>query len=201
MTSKSKKALAAMLVGAGLFAVSAASMAQAQAGRFYVGGSFGQAELSDFCSDMDFLVAGIGAVASCDEKDSAWKFFGGYRVNPNFAVEASYIDFGEVSARGQTFGVPFSVRASATAWGVAALGILPVGQLSLFGKMGLLMTDAKASASGIGGSFSDSETDTGLHIGFGAMVDVTPAFSIRAEWEREDENEIDMMTLGIQVRF
>lgn len=200
MTGKTTKAVAALVLGAGLLTVSAAGLAQE--GRFYLGGSLGQSEINGFCSDMNVLVAGIGSVGACDEKDSAFKIFGGYRVTRNFAIEATYIDFGEASASGQTFGFPFSVKASATAWGAAAVGILPINnQFSLFGKAGLLMTDAKASASGVGGSFSDSESDTGLHLGLGALFDISPTVSIRAEWEREDENEIDVMSIGVQVRF
>jgi hypothetical protein len=54
------------------------------------------------------------SVLTCDNKDSAWKLFGGYRFNPNFALEAS----------------------------VAAVGTLEIApQFSIFGKAGFLMTD------------------------------------------------------------
>jgi OOP family OmpA-OmpF porin len=192
-----------MAVGMGLLGASSAALAQTD-GRAYAGISFGQAELKGFCSDVAFIAATApgGSVSSCDEKDTAFKFFVGYRVNRNFAIEGSYFNYGDASARGQSFGIPFSVSADATAFGVAALGIIPVGnQFSLFGKVGLLMSEGDATASGAGGAFSDSGSETGLHLGFGAMFDVTPNFGIRAEWERNDELEVDMMSLGLQVRF
>lgn len=198
-----KRILAAMAVGIGLLGASTASLAQTD-GRAYAGISFGQAELKGFCSDVAFIAATApgGSVSSCDEKDTAFKFFVGYRVNRNFAIEGSYIDYGDASARGQSLGVPFSVSADATAFGVAALGIIPLSnQFSFFGKVGILMTDAGASASGAGGAFSGSDSETGLQLGFGAMFDITPTFGIRAEWERNDELEVDMMSLGLQVRF
>jgi OOP family OmpA-OmpF porin len=174
----------------------------AQDARFYLGGSFGQAEAEGVCDDVRLLVTGIGSVGACDEKDSAWKFFGGYQLNRNFALEASYFDYGSVSASGQTFGVPFSVSGDATAFGLAAVGILPLGsQFSLFGKLGLLSTEMDVAAAGIGGAFSESDSETGLHIGVGVMFDLGRNFSIRAEWERNDEAEIDMMSLGAQFRF
>ena len=201
MRGKTKTTLAATALGVGLFAVSAAGVAQD--GRFYAGGSLGQAELDGFCSDVDGILASVGGtLRSCDEKDTAWKIFGGYRINPNFAVEGTYIDFGEVSARGASFGVPFTARADATGLGVAAVGILPLAErFSLFGKLGLLRTEGDVSASGAGGSVSDSESEIGLHLGIGALFDVGQTFSIRAEWERDDENEIDMMSIGGQFRF
>ena len=63
------------------------------------------------------------------------------------------------------------------------------------------MSELSITASGAGGTFSESADDTGLHYGFGAMFDLGRNFSIRAEWERNDEAEIDMMSIGLQVRF
>ena len=203
MKGDAKRMLAAVSVGAALLAASTAGMAQQQTGRFYAGGSFGQAELNGFCSDVRSIAASVGgSVNSCDEKDSAFKLFGGYQVNRNFAVEASYFSYGEASATGQSLGVPFRINTDATAFGVAALGIVPLGnQFSLFGKAGILMSDGDVTASGVGGTFSDSVSETGLHLGFGALFDISPTFAIRAEWERNDELEIDMMSIGLQVRF
>src|SRR5688572_26874648 len=116
--------LATLVMGGALLGMP--SMGMAQDGRFYLGGSFGQAEAEGICDDIRTLVTGIGTVSSCDEKDSAWKLFGGYQINRNVAIEASYFDYGSITANGQTFGVPFSVNGDATAFGVAAVGMLPL---------------------------------------------------------------------------
>ena len=174
----------------------------AQDASFYLGGSIGQAEAEGVCDDLQTIVTGIGTVSSCDEKDSAWKLFGGYQFNRHFAIEASYFDYGSVSASGQTFGVPFRITGDATAFGLAAVGILPVANhFSLFGKLGLLRTEVDVTGSGAGGAGSESDSETGLHVGIGLMFDLGRNFSIRAEWERNDEAEIDMMSLGVQFRF
>jgi len=174
----------------------------AQDASFYLGGSIGQAEAEGVCDDLQTIVTGIGTVSSCDEKDSAWKLFGGYQFNRHFAIEASYFDYGSVSASGQTFGVPFRITGDATAFGLAAVGILPVANhFSLFGKLGLLRTEVDVTASGVGGAFTESDSETGLHVGIGLMFNLGRNFSIRAEWERNDEAEIDMMSLGVQFRF
>jgi len=174
----------------------------AQDASFYLGGSIGQAEAEGVCDDLQTIVTGIGTVSSCDEKDSAWKLFGGYQFNRHFAIEASYFDYGSVSASGQTFGVPFRITGDATAFGLAAVGILPIANhFSLFGKLGLLRTEVDVTGSGAGGAGSESDSETGLHVGIGLMFDLGRNFSIRAEWERNDEAEIDMMSLGVQFRF
>jgi len=174
----------------------------AQDASFYLGGSIGQAEAEGVCDDLQTIVTGIGTVSSCDEKDSGWKLFGGYQVNRHFAIEASYFDYGSISATGQTVGVPFRITGDATAFGLAAVGILPVANhFSLFGKLGLLRTEVDVTASGVGGAFTESDSETGLHVGIGLMFNLGRNFSIRAEWERNDEAEIDMMSLGVQFRF
>src|SRR5688572_6920381 len=197
-----KKLLAATALAAVLLGASTVALAQTD-GRMYAGVGFGQATLDGFCSLVEDTAFSVGgSVASCDEKDTAFKFFLGYRVNPNFALEGSYFSYGDATARGQSLGVPFTISADATAFGVAALGILPLGnRFSLFGKVGILFSEGDITASGVGGTFSESTSDTGLHYGFGAMFDVGTNFAIRAEWERNDELEIDMMSLGLQVRF
>jgi len=180
-----------------------AGPALAQDARFYVGASVGQAEVEGFCSEISSIVSLVGgSLGSCDEKDTAWKLFGGYQFNRHFALEGSYFDYGSASARGQTFGVPLQVAADLTAFGIAAVGMLPLGsQFSLFGKLGLLRSELDVGASGVGGASAGSDSETGLHYGVGLMFNLAGNFSVRAEWERNDEAEIDMLSLGVQVRF
>jgi OOP family OmpA-OmpF porin len=199
---KAKKTLTTLAAGAVLWALSGAALSQ-QEGRFYLGAGFGQATANDFCDDVRSEGPSLGlSVASCDEKDSAFKFFVGYRVNPNFAIEGSYFNYGEASFAGQFSGLPLSTSAESTAFGIAAVGILPVGsRFSLFGKLGLLMSDIDVSVNVAGFPGSDSESETGLHFGIGAMFDVSQNVAVRAEWERNDELEVDMLSVGLQVRF
>jgi opacity protein-like surface antigen len=65
----------------------------------------------------------------------------------------------------------------------------------------LLNTEIDVTAAGIGGAFSDSDRETGLDIGVGVIFDLGRNFSIRGEWERNDEAEIDMISIGVQFRF
>lgn len=194
--------LGAVLI-AGSMALGASGTALAQDGRLYFGGSFGQAEANDFCSDLNEIVTGFGAtMQGCDEKDSAFKLFGGIRLSPNFAIEASYFDYGKFKANGDSGGSPFTISGDATAFGVAAVGILPVGQrFSVFGKAGFLNTELDLVAVGPGGVGAESASETGLHLGLGALFNVTDTVGIRAEWERNDELEVDMISVGVQVRF
>jgi OOP family OmpA-OmpF porin len=194
--------LGAVLV-AGSIALGSSSATFAQDGRLYFGASFGQAEANDFCRDVNDIFTGFGITPTgCDEKDGAFKLFGGFQVNRNFAIEASYFDYGSVRANGDLGGFPVTLSASATAFGVAALVTFPVAErFSLFGKAGLLFSDADILISGAGTAVAESDSETGLHIGIGALFNATDKVGIRAEWERNDELEIDMISVGVQVRF
>jgi OOP family OmpA-OmpF porin len=97
---------------------------------WYVGGSIGQ-------SDVD-----VDCLGSCDTKDTAWKIFGGYQVNRNFALEIGYTDLGEISDN-----VPgvFSETAESSAWELVGVGSLPVANnFSLHGKIGVYRAESES---------------------------------------------------------
>jgi OOP family OmpA-OmpF porin len=184
-----KASIAALLAAAGM-AVSAASMAQAKSAEtgFYAGATFGQSEADGSCP------AGF----SCDFKDTDWKIFGGYRINRNFAAEVFYADHGEISIRAGGA----SATAESSTFGVAALGILPLGnQFEVFGKIGIGNTSVDASATA--GGFSASAGDSGSDIlfGVGAVFNFTRNLGVRAEYERYNDSEIDVLSIGLQYRF
>src|ERR1700687_2854672 len=117
-----KHAVVAGLVGAALTLGSSAVLAQDTGNSFYAGGSIGQSKAKDACE---------GVTISCDDKDTAWRIFGGYQVNRNFAVELGYADLGKATASGIVSGVNVNAKAEATAFDLVAVGILPVAnQLS-----------------------------------------------------------------------
>ena len=96
-----------------------------------------------------------------------------------------------------------SATANSSTFGVAALGILPLGggQFELFGKLGIGSTsvDATASAGGFSAGASDSGSD--LVYGVGAMFNFARNLAVRAEYERYNDSEINVLSVGIQYRF
>lgn len=156
----------------------------------YIGASAGITSV-DVCDDL----SGLG-VTSCDDEDTGLKIFGGYKFNPNFAVEGLWADLGEVSATGA--GGTASVAVDG--FGVAAVGMIPLNpQFSIFGKIGAFMWDAS------GGGAASGTDDDGTDIMFGAGVgwNFTPKFGLRAEWERFDidGDDVDFLSVGLQFNF
>lgn len=190
------------LIGATSLVASAPALAQEPHG-IYLGGAFGSTKIHDACDDARsaFAVFG-GTVSSCDDKDTGWKIFGGVMINKNFAIEGTYINWGEISGRGTLIGIPVNISGDAKSFGAAAVGILPLNErFSLFGKAGVLMTTVSATISGGGVSSSDDDDSTELHLGVGAMFNVSERFAIRAEWERAQDTKVDMISIGVQYRF
>ena len=85
-----KAGIAALLMSAGFAATPVMAQSMADRGP-YVGGSLGRAEAGEFCSNDGFA----GTISNCEDTDTGWKAFVGYRFNRNFAAELSYINFGE----------------------------------------------------------------------------------------------------------
>ena len=157
----------------------------------YVGAGVGQASV-DACGDL----LALGAT-SCDDEDTGFKFFGGYELNENIAIEGSYTDYGELSASaGAT-----SVTLEATAFAIAGKGTIPLNdRFSLFAKLGFAFWDAEASAIGFG-SVDDDGTD--LTYGFGAEVALSDTIGFRGEWERldADGDDVDLLSISAVLKF
>lgn len=191
------KPLIPCLIGASLALGAPAAFAQAQTGipGWYVGGSLGEANISDINCPPGF---------TCDDKDTAWKIFGGYQINRTFAAEIGLTDLGEF---GRNAG-PVVLPIESQAWDLVGVASWPLGnQFSLYGKLGLYYADTKAN-SNIGPS--GDETNTGWTFGAGAQYDFTRNVGMRAEWQRYNDvgggnvggkSDVDVLSLGVLFRF
>jgi OmpA-OmpF porin, OOP family len=184
-----KKKLVAGLIGVAFALTAPAALAQAQQDLgFYIGGSLGQMEADGSCD--------LGV--SCDFKDTAWKLFGGYRFHRHFAAEAFYGNWGEIRLSSG----PVSATGEISSWGFSGLGILPLGnQFSLFGKLGFANTEQEFTATAPGFADSSSNDGSEMIFGFGAAFNFTGNLGLRAEWERLDDSEVDILSVGLQYRF
>lgn len=176
-----------------LFLLGSAAV-RAQEGGFYLGGALGQSKFKDWCTGETATIRFTG----CDDSDTSWKLLGGYRFNRYVAAEASYIDWGEVTASTNT-GV--SVAAKQHSYGLAAVGTLPVGEgFELFGKAGFLMTEQQTRR--ITPNPSTVERDeTEFHYGLGVKYAFTRNWAVRGEWENTDKLEVQRLSIGVEYRF
>jgi OmpA-OmpF porin, OOP family len=155
----------------------------------YLGGALGQSKFREWCDPT---------LAACDDKDSTWKLFGGYRFNRYFAVEGSYVDWGEVTATTTTGA---RVAADQHSYGIAAVGSLQVGpQFTVFGKLGLLRTEQETKRI-TPSPLTLTRKEIELHYGLGVKYSVAKNWGLRAEWENTDKLEVQMLSLGVEFTF
>jgi OOP family OmpA-OmpF porin len=172
----------------------------------YVGFSFGQADVGE-----EMVIPGlIDPGGQVDGKDGAFKLFGGYQFNRNFALEAAIVDLGDVSYSGSFTDATGTVlpvsggRIQNSGLNLSAVGVLPLGtSFVVFGKVGMFLWYSEATDV-TGGTFFYSEEDgADLSLGLGASMALGQRVSLRAEWERFDmsNTDVDLVTIGIAFRF
>jgi hypothetical protein len=189
-----------------LCAVSPAAFAMDPSLRgFYIGGAIGKAtvEVEDDQTGQIF-----------DAEDTGYKIIAGYRIIDWVAVEVNYSDYGDPVDR--FFGR--NMTASYDGLSVSALGMLPLGQFDLFGRLGITRLESDFRIAGFAGNLSDESTEP--LIGLGAQFRPIPNLAIRLEaegilldanndddddfWTSDDDDDGDwlsMLSLGVTYKF
>lgn len=145
--------------------------------------------LSTGTNDAALTSAGATALTSSGKGNSnQWRLQLGYKLNPNFAVEAGYIDFGKAKYSASYTDGTAQGRVKAGGFDVAALGILPLtDNISVFGKAGIAAARVKsslsASAPASEASDSTSANVVGPLVGLGASYKLSDAMDVRAEYD------------------
>ena len=199
------------------FAAIASPSAMAEDLGWYGGINIGQsrAKIDDARITSGLLSGGFTATSiSDDDRDTGYKFFGGYQFNKYFALEGGYFDLGK-------FGFTATTTPAGTLDGniklkglnFDAVGILPITEkFSAFGRVGLNTAEAKDSFTGTGAvtvlNPNPKKRDTNYKFGLGLQYDFTGPLAVRAEAERYRINDavghkgdIDLVSVGLIYRF
>ena len=187
---KTKALIAVAALGAAAFSLPAT--AQMSMSSAYIGGGLGQSKFK--CS---------GTFNCTDDKDTAFKIFGGYQFNKNIAAEVGYTDLGKAKGTG-------SAEAKATAWELDAVGSFPVWQqLSILGRLGFYYGEGKLSGTGA----DNKKNTTDLTYGLGLGWDFNQNLGVRGEWQRyskvkfessagvSGDSDIDVYGVSVLWRF
>lgn len=190
------------------------ALAQQDAG-FYIGASAGQAKINDACTR---LTSG-GFAGGCDDKNTAWKIFGGYQFNRNFGVEGGYTNIGEATAigtigtTGNRRGRAGSVKAEAKGFELLTVGTLPINeQFAVYGKAGFFRWDVDMSGTRGRPSVAIDDKVTYLTLGVGLKYNLTKNLAARLEFQRYDDfgvgdnpftgqMSVNVSSLGLQFKF
>jgi OOP family OmpA-OmpF porin len=194
------------------------SWAQAQtstptATPWYAGASIGnaQATIDDARIQQSLAAAGFANASVSDSNhDTGYKLFGGYQVNPRFALEGSYFDMGSMG---------YQARATATDTLAGKLRLRGIGldavlrtpladKWSVFGKVGAQYHETRDSFAATGGvqvrDANPSNSELNLKLGLGLQYTLSDTLAVRGEWERYRINdavgsrgEIDHLSVGL----
>jgi opacity protein-like surface antigen len=177
-----------------LLAVAALALSGAAAAQTY-------AVVAAGTSKHDLDCAGA---ATCDDSGTAVKLLGGYKFNPNFAIEGGYMSFGKSKAADPGLSLNLEVdgfgiggafhQDFATNWNfVARLGVAR------------MKTKARATAANLTGSDSDSSTQ--LYGGLGLGYKLTKQLSVGVAYDftkaeiSGEKADVSAFTLGLTFDF
>ena len=149
-----------------------------------------------------------------DKRSTAFKAFGGYQFNKNFAVEGGVFSLGRFGYRATTMPTgTLEGQAKVRGLNLDLVGTLPItDSFSVFGRAGFTYAEAKDRFAGTGAVVvadpSPSERAANWKAGIGLQYAFTPALSLRAELERYrindavgNKGDIDMASIGLVFRF
>jgi OOP family OmpA-OmpF porin len=165
---------------------------------------------------------GVGAVASehryklsndsssGDRKSNEWggKIYGGVQINPNWAVEAGYTDFGKSNYNYSVGAANGRVESDAKSFYLAGKGSYPINQqFSVFGKLGVAHNKNDVTATGLAASYNGDSSRNSLYASVGAEYAFNEKVSATLEYEHYGKNDIDVgrrkgaVTLGANYKF
>jgi OmpA-OmpF porin, OOP family len=224
MTKKS------LCLAVSLLCLATAAFAEGESG-FYVGVSAGttKGNLSEEESNRNLTDLGrVSVRSSVDNKDSAYRISGGYRLSPIVAFEAHYTDLGKYSTESSALLAPnvgpgtVAGTFKASGFGVDALIGAPLAQgFSIYGRVGVMRAKTETSfassgsiqietPNGPGFRASPSANTTAYNYGIGAQYDINKQIGIRAEGQRYSklgnrstggELKVDVFSIGAVFNF
>jgi uncharacterized repeat protein (TIGR01451 family) len=188
---------------------------------WYVGVSVGTTNLDYSASDLTNDLSSLGWTInnpSVDDSNDAWKYYAGFQVNDWFAVEAGYVDLGEVITEFGATITPneidpllsdtFSVHPyQGDGWIAAGVGRWTIApeQFFIIGRAGLFAWESKTEVrviQGGTGSVTGDDSGTDAMLGIGIEWQFDQQWSLTVDWERYKLNEwLDVPSIGIKFRF
>ncbi len=165
-------------------AAAAAAQAQDNESGFYAGAGVGTFDVTiDDVDDID------NTIDRYDSDDTAWKAFGGWRMNPYLGFELAYVNLGSPD---DEILPGVNLKTETDGFAPYVVGTLPLGDwFELFGKAGYYWYDTEARLTTAAGTVSDSNSDQTFTWSAGVGLNVFEHINVRLEYEQFDFDEAD----------
>lgn len=182
---------------ASLAALGSSQVMAQNAGQFYGGLGVGEAQSKiDDARISESMIGSSPTSISHEERDTAYKVFGGYQFNPYLAMEAGYFNLGEFGFKstGANTADTLSGRIKLDGYNLDLVGTLPVNdQLSLLGRVGAHNARARDTFIGTGAvtvlNRSPEIRETNYKAGVGFSYKLSQSMTLRGELERYRIND------------
>jgi OOP family OmpA-OmpF porin len=197
----------------------ASPIAFAQGTGWYAGGGAGAAASTIDGQRITSGLANQGLATTSmseDERDTAYRLFGGYQFNRHLGLEAGWFDLGRFGFTANT-APPGQLTGDLRVRGLNLdlVGTLPITErFSLLGRVGVTHAQTRGSFGASGavsnpyGATSTSEREMGFKFGAGVAWELSPSWQLRAEAERYriddtvgNKGHIDVATISVIYRF
>jgi OOP family OmpA-OmpF porin len=157
------------------------------------------------------LLPGLTAASTnTDNKDTAFKVFGGYQFNRNIALEGGYFYLGKNSFNAATVpGGTLAGNNKVQGVNLDLVGTLPLSEsFSALARIGVQQAWSKSSYSGTGAgagvASSSKRNGTNVKYGLGVQYEISPAMLLRGEVERYridnavgQRNNVDVVSVSL----
>jgi OOP family OmpA-OmpF porin len=144
---------------------------------------------------------------NCDSDDTGYKLYAGYKITPNIAVEAGYIDFGKATA---TLGGAKGELKNSAPFIVGLYRGAFTPSLSGVARLGVANVESELDLGAFG---SQSETKIQAIVGLGLEYAFTKQFKGTVDFDATSTNEVEkypvratsgsiyMISIGAQYNF
>jgi OOP family OmpA-OmpF porin len=165
---------------------------------WYIGAGVGGGHLNRSPSDL----AGLNN-AQLDDNDTTYTIRGGWRFSPYGALELGYYDLGRYDFTGTAVGnaVPVNGSAKAKSVGISLVGILPLYNFDLYGRIGFAHSELKFNGNTRFATGNNNERQSEATYGVGARWWFMPNWALFGEWVKNDRIRVDSYLGGIDFRF
>ena len=206
-----------LLALAGVGSVLSTSALAQDAGYGYGGISVGASRANIDQPRITAGLAGAGLATSSfarDERDGAYKLFGGYQFNRNLALEGGYFSLGKFGFTSTT--VPAGTltgQLKAQGLNLDLVATLPLGErFSVFGRVGAQVARVRDTFDSTGAvsvlDRNPSKRGANVKFGGGLQYEVSRSFLVRAEGERYriddavgNKGDINVLSLSLVFPF
>jgi OOP family OmpA-OmpF porin len=172
----------------------------AYASPWYIGVGAGQGHFNKSGTDLTgFQNAQVG------NTETTYTIRAGWRFHPYMALELGYYDLGKYDFHGSPFSSSNRIdgEAKAKSVGLSFVGIIPINQLDIYGRIGYARSEIKVNASAplIATNYNNKDKQNEATYGVGGRWNFMRQWGVFAEWMKNDRIDVDSYLIGVDFRF